>query len=253
MKVDKDRCIACKRCFAYCPMGRIQTHHRHETIPGRVYIQLDQDACTDCGMCLRANICPVNALYQPEETWPREVRGILSNPLIEFLGSQTPGRGTEEMKTTDVKGTFPPGIVGVGIELGRPGVGTYFRDVEKIAMALAPIGYEFAEENPVTHFMKDKHTGRLREDVLGEKATSAIIEGIAPLEKLEEVLLALKEAAEEINTVFTIEVITKVTPEGEVPIKEVFDRMGMWYSLNSKNNLGLGEPYFDFYGTNASN
>jgi hypothetical protein len=89
--------------------------------------------------------------------------------------------------------------------------------------------------------------------VLGEKATSAIIEGVAPIEKLEEVLRALKKVAEEVNTVFTIEVITKVTPRGEVPIKEVFDRMGIWYSLISKNNLGLGEPYFDFYGTNARN
>ncbi|MEW6672730.1 MAG: 4Fe-4S binding protein, partial [Thermodesulfobacteriota bacterium] len=25
MKVDQDKCIACKRCFPYCPMGRIQT------------------------------------------------------------------------------------------------------------------------------------------------------------------------------------------------------------------------------------
>jgi hypothetical protein len=218
-----------------------------------VYIEIDQDACTDCGMCLRANICPVNALYQPEETWPREVRGILSNPMIEFLGSQTPGRGTEEMKTTDVKGTFPPGIVGIGIELGRPGVGAFFRDVEKVAMALAPLGYHFAEENPVTHFMSDKQTGKLRDDVLGEKATSAIIEGVAPLESLEEVLVALRKVSNEVNTVFTVEVITKVTPEGGVPIKDVLDRMGIWYSLNSKNNLGLGEPYFDFYGTNAKN
>ena len=64
MKADPDKCIACKRCFPYCPMGRIQTFKRHEKIHGRVYIEIDQDACTDCGMCLRANICPVNALYQ---------------------------------------------------------------------------------------------------------------------------------------------------------------------------------------------
>jgi ferredoxin len=67
MKADKDKCIACKRCFPYCPMGRIQTFGRHDRIPGRVFIEIDQDACTDCGMCLRAKICPVNALFQPEE------------------------------------------------------------------------------------------------------------------------------------------------------------------------------------------
>ena len=251
MKVDQDKCIACKRCFPYCPMGRIQTFKRHEKIHGRIFIEIDQDACTDCGMCLRADICPVKALYQPQEVWPREVRGILSNPLIEFAGSQVPGRGTEEMKTNDVKGTFKPGEVGVGVELGRPGVGAYFRDVEVVAMALmgANIGYELAEENPVTHFMSDKKTGKLRDEVLGEKATSAIIEGKCKLEKLPEALRALQEAAKKVESVFTVEVITKVTPAGEVPIKPVLEEMGLWYSINTKNNLGIGLPSYDFYGT----
>jgi Pyruvate/2-oxoacid:ferredoxin oxidoreductase delta subunit len=250
MKADKDKCIACKRCFPYCPMGRIQTFHRHDTIPGRVYIEIDQDKCTDCGVCFRADVCPVNALYQPEESWPREVRSILSNPLIEFKGSQVPGRGTEEMKTNDVKGSFLPGEAGVGVELGRPGVGTYFKDVEIIAMALAPLGYEFAGENPVTHFMADIKTGKLRDDVLNEKATSAIIEGKCKLEVLPQVLEALKEAAEKVDTVFTVEIITKVPPVGEVPIVPILEKYGYWYSINSKNNMGLGEPAFKFYADN---
>jgi Pyruvate/2-oxoacid:ferredoxin oxidoreductase delta subunit len=249
MRADKDKCIACKRCFPYCPMGRIQTYHRHDKIPGRVYIEIDQDKCTDCGMCVRANICPVKALSQEVEDWPREIRGILSNPLIEFKGSQVPGRGTEEMKTNDVKGSFLPGEVGVGVELGRPGIGAYFRDVEIVAMALmgAGIGYKLAEENPVTHFMADKTTGKLRDDVLGEKATSAIIEGKCKLEMLPRALQALKEAAEKVESVFTVEVITKVTPAGEVPTKAILDELGIWYSINSKNNLGLGLPAYKFY------
>ena len=249
MKADKDKCIACKRCFPYCPMGRIQSFRRHDTIPGRIYIEIDQDACTDCGMCLRADICPVNALYQPVESWPREVRGILSNPLIEFKGSQVPGRGTEEMKTNDVKGSFLPGEVGIGIELGRPGIGAFFRDVEIVAMAMmgAGIGYQLADENPVTHFMEDKSTGKLRDDVLGEKATSAIIEGKCKLEHLPKALEVLKEAAQKVDTVFTVEVITKVTQDGDVPTKHVLEDLGIWYSLNTKNNLGIGEPSFKFY------
>lgn len=249
MKADKDKCIACKRCFSYCPMGRIQTFHKHDVIPGRVYIEIDQDKCTDCGVCVRADICPVKALYQPVEGWPREIRGILSNPLIEFKGSQVPGRGTEEMKTNDVKGSFLPGEVGVGVELGRPGIGAYFRDVQIVSMALmgADIGYELAGENPVTHFMSDKKTGKLRDDVLGEKATSAIIEGKCKLERLPEALKALEEAAKKVDTVFTVEVITKVTQEGEAPIKAALEEAGYWYSINSKNNMGLGEPAFKFY------
>jgi len=247
MKADPDKCIACKRCFPYCPMGRIQRFKRHEKIPGRVYIEIDQERCTDCGVCLRANICPVKALYQPETPWPREVRSILSNPLIEFKGSQVPGRGTEEMKTNDVSGRYRPGEVGVGIELGRPGVGAYFRDVEVVAMALAPLGYEFAEENPVTHFMADRKTGKLREDILNEKATSAIVEGKCKIENLPAILEAIKKAAEKVETVFSVEVITKVPPEGEIPIKPILEQYGYWYSINTKNNLGLGEPPFKFY------
>jgi Pyruvate/2-oxoacid:ferredoxin oxidoreductase delta subunit len=250
MKADKDKCIACKRCFPYCPMGRIQSFHWHDTIPGRVYIEIDQDKCTDCGVCFRSDVCPVNALYQPEEPWPREVRAILSNPLIEFKGSQVPGRGTEEMKTNDVKGSFLPGEAGVGVELGRPGVGAYFKDVEIVAMALAPLGYEFAGENPVTHFMADVKTGKLRDDVLNEKATSAIIEGKCKLEVLPQVLEALKEAAEKVDTVFSVEIITKVPPVGEIPIVPILEKYGYWYSINSKNNMGLGEPAFKFYQDN---
>ena len=106
---------------------------------------------------------------------------------------------------------------------------------------------QLADENPVTHFMADKTTGKLRDDVLNEKATSAIIEGKCKLEKLPEALRALQEAAKKVESVFTVEVITKVTPEGEIPIKPVLEEMGIWYSLNSKNNLGIGEPSFNFY------
>jgi Pyruvate/2-oxoacid:ferredoxin oxidoreductase delta subunit len=246
MRADESKCIGCKRCFPYCPLGRIQVLRQHPKIPGRVCIEIDQDKCTDCGMCFRANVCPVDALSQPAEPWPREVRAILSNPLIEYKGSQVPGRGTEEMKTNDVTGRFRPGEVGIGIELGRPGVATYFRDVEVVAMALSPLGYEFAEENPVTHFMSDRKTGKLREDVLNERATSAIIEGKCKLENLPEVLEAIKKAAESVDTVFSVEIISKVPPRGEIPIIPILERLGYEYSINSKNNVGLGEPAFKF-------
>ena len=114
-------------------------------------------------------------------------------------------------------------------------------------MALTPLGYEMAEENPVTHFMSDRKTGKLREDVLDERATSAIIEGKCKLEKLPEVLKVLQEAARKVDTVFSVEVITKVPPEGEIPIVPVLEKLGFWYSVNSKNNMGLGDPAFKFY------
>ena len=81
------------------------------------------------------------------------------------------------------------------------------------------------------------------------KRRPPIIEGKCKLEKLPEALKALQRAADQVDTVFTVEVITKVTPEGDVPIKAVLEASGFWYSINSKNNLGLGLPAFDFYGT----
>jgi hypothetical protein len=116
-----------------------------------------------------------------------------------------------------------------------------------MALMKADLGYQLAAENPVTHFMSDKTTGKLRDDILGEKATSAIIEGKCKLERLPEVIKVLQDVAKTLDTVFTVEVITKVPPVGEVPIVPVFKEMGIWYSINSKNNMGLGEPHYKFY------
>ena len=248
MRIDEAKCVGCGACQSFCTMSAIG--FAAGGARGRRLVSLvDEDACVDCGVCERSGICPVDALHQPVTEWPRSVRGTFSNPLIEHKETRVPGRGTEEMKTNDVKGTFLPGEVGIGIELGRPGVGAYFRDVEIVAMALmgANIGYQLAMENPVTHFMSDKTTGKLRDDVLNEKATSAIIEGKCKLEKLPQALEVLKDAARKVDTVFSVEVITKVPPEGEVPIKPVLERLGFWYSINSKNNMGLGLPAFKFY------
>ncbi len=49
------------------------------------------------------------------------------------------------------------------------------------------------------------------------------------------------------DTVFTVEIISKVPPEGEIPILPVLKKLGYWYSVNSKNNMGLGDPPFKFY------
>jgi hypothetical protein len=53
--------------------------------------------------------------------------------------------------------------------------------------------------------------------------------------------------AEKVKTVFTVEIISKVPPKGEVPILPILKKLGYWYSINSKNNMGLGDPPFKFY------
>ena len=44
------------------------------------------------------------------------------------------------MKTNGVTGRFRSGQVGIGIELGRPGTGARFRDVEKVTHPMAQLG-----------------------------------------------------------------------------------------------------------------
>ena len=40
----------------------------------------------------------------PKYEWPRTVRANFSDPLVEHPETKVPGRGTEEMKTTEVTG-----------------------------------------------------------------------------------------------------------------------------------------------------
>lgn len=63
-----------------------------------------------------------------------------SDPLAVFPKTMMPGRGTQEMKTNDVTNRFREGEVGIGVELGRPGVGATFADAEKVSIRLAALG-----------------------------------------------------------------------------------------------------------------
>ena len=154
--------------------------------------EIDQEICVECGCCRRANICPPDAFIYEAHPWPRSVREAFSNPLVEHKETRVPGRGTEEMKTNDVRGIFGHGIVGVGAEVGRPGISTSFHDVQKVAMALAKTGMKFAEGNPVTANMADRNTGRLNPEILDERVMSAIIEGTIPIAKLADVIKAAR-------------------------------------------------------------
>ena len=151
------------------------------------------------------------------------------------------GRGTEEMKTNDVTGRYRDGEVGIAAELGRPGVGFRFRDLERVTVALAELGIEFEPENPVTVLLEPE-TGRIKyREILEERALSAIVEMKVKQEKAIEVLEALKKIAKEIDTVFSVDVICKCM-DGSIPIKPVLDEAGFRARINGKTNVGLGRP-----------
>lgn len=234
MKIDPEVCIACEACLPYCPVSAI-------SMQGDVAV-IDQDECVDCQVCLKSGVCPVDCIYFEPSPWPRSLRTTFSDPRAEHKETRIAGRGTEEMKTNDVTGRFKRGWVGMGCEFGRPGVGTRFRDVDKVARVLAKHGVEFEPKNPVTFLMEDKKTGNLREEVLDEKVLSAIIECVYPIEKFKEVITALQEVAKEVDTVFSVEVINRADPDGSYPLLKLLDEMGIPHYINGKQNVGLGRP-----------
>lgn len=236
MYIDHERCIGCGSCIPYCPVRAIARDDR----TGQVAI--DEDECVECEICLRAGVCEHNALTLQELTWPRILRSRFSNPLITHPDTGVPGRGTEEMKTNEVTARLKRGQAGMVIEVGRPGLGARFADVEKVAMAMASAGVRFEPNNPVTGLMTDTTTGRIREDVLDEKVLSAIIEFELPQEEIASVLAKLKEAAPEADTVFSLGLSCRLQRDGSNPVERLARQAGFVVSINGKTNVGLGRP-----------
>jgi len=243
MKIDPGKCIGCGKCKSYCTMwGGVMRFERHPKNPARVITVIDGDECVECSVCLRSGCCPTDALFQPSLAWPRIVRKNFSDPLKIHPETRIPGRGTEEMKTNEVTGRYRRGMYGMAFELGRPGVGARFSDVEKVARALAAVKVEFEENNPVTKLMVDRKKGAINPEVLGEKVLSAIVEFMTPVERLPQILRVLGRVSREINTVFSGDMITRIGPDGSIPSVNHLREMNRFISLNGKSNVGLGRP-----------
>lgn len=243
MLIDAHKCIGCAKCIPYCPL---QAHYFIRNDEGRLVAAIDQEKCAECGVCLRMAGCYYNAIYQVPLEYPRDIRAVLSDPTIEFKGSNVPGRGTAEIKTNEITGRVKWGRAGLALEMGRPGIGVKWSEVEKMTRTLAQLGVEFCQENPVTFFMKDQKTGELLDELKEVRSISAIIEFDCNIKDLPVILRTIKEAARELDTVFSFPIGVKLLPGGIVPedfIKIVADE-GFTLSINSKNNMGFGRPRF---------
>jgi len=156
------------------------------------------------------------------------------------------------MKTNDVTGRFKRGHLGIAVELGRPGLGASFIDIQKVTRACARHGVHFCPQNPITTLMTDLRTGDMNPEVLGERVLSGIVEFEVSLEDAPAVLDTLREVSKELSTVFSLDVISLVEPDGSVPMFLILEKAGFSPSPNGKNNTGLGRPAFDFFGDNTS-
>lgn len=235
MRIDEGTCIACGECVPYCPMNAIAMDD---------VAVINQDECVDCGVCQKSEVCPVDCIIYEPAPWPRALRSEFSNPVAPHKSTGLPGRGTEEVKTNEVTGRLKPGWLAMAVEFGRPVTGARFRDVEKVAQALARLGVQFEPVNPVTFLMEDKATGKMRPDVLSEKVLSAILEFVFPREKGPEVLKALQEVTRELDTVCSVDLMDLVEPDDQVPMDRMLSELGIFHRINGKTNVGLGRPKF---------
>lgn len=239
MKINEDKCTGCERCIPYCPVAAISIYPSMNKY-GKI-AKIDYDECVECSECKKSGICPVDAPETQPLEWPRTLRELWSNPLGVFPWTGIGGRGTQEMKTNDITGRFKDQDVGFGIELGRPGIGARLSDVEKISVKLAKLGIHYEPDSPWTKIV-DTISGRLKyPDVGKEKVLSCIIEFIAPMEKTVDVWNTLMEAAEECDTVFTVNIISKCR-DGVPILKPILDEAGIKVRINGKTNVGLGRP-----------
>ena len=99
---------------------------------------------------------------------------------------------------------------------------------------------QFEECNPVTSFIVDKATGKVNPEILDERVISGIIEAAVPIERLQENVEAIIAAADQLDTVFSLDVVCINNEDGTNDAKEILDRAGIWYRPNAKNNVGLG-------------
>jgi len=238
MKINKETCIGCEACHPFCPMNAIATVEWQ----GSEVSEIDQDECVECGVCLRAQVCPTDAIFMPELKWPRLVRAFFSDPLTKHPSTKLEGRGTEEMKTNDVTGRFSRGVAGIGVEMGRPGLGATFKDIQTVSMALAEAGVQFEPENPTSALIVDKKSGKLDSEVMNEKVLSAIIEFSVRQERLEAVLTVLKGVSSKIDTVFSLCLICRAETDGTFPVMPMASNAGFAVRPNTKTNVGLGRP-----------
>ena len=249
--------------MAVCPMNAIYV----DTKKNRANI--DKDACVECGTCYRGmskehlnpflvrtirkiaklflfrfeaepDVCPTSAFEMNELEMPRLIRQIFSDPVVEHTSTGIKGRGTEEVKTNDVSLRVNKGEVGYTLELGRPGVGVRFSDIQKMTRAFAELNVTFEKNNPITHLMTDLSTGDLRHDILNEKILSAIVEIKTNIDMVEKILTTVTEVNKNINTVTVVGISTRCSDEDkEDVLSPLLDKLNYSY-FRAKTNMGLG-------------
>ena len=233
MYIDNEKCKRCLDCQPVCPVGAIRVADKK--------VVIEYEDCVECGVCKRLRICPENAIKQVDEIpYPRIFRALFSDPTVTHKSTGVAGRGTEEMKTNDVTNNFTLGKIGFSIEVGRPGVGAYLKDLETVVKKVTAMGVRFAEGNPVFPLITDHRTGALRPEILGEKVLSAIVEFVVDEPDAMDLIDVLPGFLNSnLDTVATMSVITKADAEGKAALLAQLRSRGVDHYPNGKVNIGM--------------
>jgi len=232
MEIKTDLCTGCRQCIIVCPVQAIKL------VDNKAFI--DKELCVECAVCYRDAECPVKAIRSRRLNWPRLIRSPFSNVIATHKITGIPGRGTEEMKTNDVTHRYGIGEIGVFIELGRPGIGTYLRNIELFTIELVKVGVKFEPKNPVTAILIDEE-GHIKDEIKNEKVLSAAIEFKIPENKLNGILEVIKDLDKKIDTVFSVGIVTRIRESGDIPIIDIITQEGFNVRPNAKINIGLGK------------
>jgi NAD-dependent dihydropyrimidine dehydrogenase PreA subunit len=235
--IDQEKCTGCRTCQTYCTVDAI--------LFGDKKCRIDPHLCTECYVCLRMQVCPEDAIYAQDLVgFYKQFQHVISDPVENHGVTGVTGRGTEEVKTNDVSGRVKKGWIGLSIDMGRPGLGVYLRDAEKVAMACAEAGFKLApqEESPLAALMPDSTTGKLEDGCLDYRLLSVIIEGRCEEEKAKDVFRALQKVEKEVDTVFSVGLISRVDENGHCKALEFLDELGIPQPHRGKVNPGMGKP-----------
>lgn len=245
MVIDQKRCIGCGICMVYCPADAI---HLTKTEEGTRKAYIEEDVCLECGTCIRERVvkCPRGAISErpkKERSIGRQMRRFFSDPSTTHPLTGVPGRGTEEVKTNDVTERVCRGELGLCLEFGRPVIGTSVREIEKATRRLAECGIRLEPCNPLYDLLEDVEKGTFRPEFLEERFVSAIVEFTIPFSRGEELLKVCQEIADEVDTVFSMDMICCYDADGTNPALALCQRLGITVRDNAKVNIGIGRPY----------
>jgi hypothetical protein len=175
--------------------------------------------------------------------YPRAIRMQFSDPSVKHPKQNTGGRGTEEAKTNDVTAKIKRGEFGLMLEFGRPCIGVWLKEIEKITTKLGDMGIEILSDNPIFGLLEEDGSGKLKETFAKEKVLSTILE--LKIYSEDALLSSLKKIIpllDSMDTVVSVGVVTRFDEGGGLKLIGELEAMDIPVRPAAKINVGLGRP-----------